>query len=105
MRELADRVIEDLTKEGRAATRVHLKVRFAPFFTHTKVRKLAGATMDPAVVADTALALFDALDDDRPVRLLGGAGRDGATRGWLLRLSTGSRRPGSGTSPPGTPHP
>jgi DNA polymerase-4 len=71
LRELADRVIEDLTKEGRAATRVHLKVRFAPFFTHTKVRKLAGPTMDPAVIAETALALFDALDDDRPVRLLG----------------------------------
>ena len=71
LRELAERVIEDLAKEGRAAIRVHLKVRFAPFFTHTKVRKLAGPTMDPAVVADTALALFDALADDRPVRLLG----------------------------------
>jgi DNA polymerase-4 len=68
-------VIEDLTKEGRGATRVHLKVRFAPFFTHTKVRKLPGPTMDPAVIAQTALALFDALadgrGDDRPVRLLG----------------------------------
>ena len=58
-------MIEDLTKEGRAATRVHLKVRFAPFFTHTKVRKLAGPTMDPAVIAETALALFDALDGRR----------------------------------------
>ena len=64
-------MIEDLTKEGRAATRVHLKVRFAPFFTHTKVRKLAGPTMDPAIIAKTALALFDALEDDRRVRLLG----------------------------------
>ncbi|WP_297733942.1 DNA polymerase IV [Nocardioides sp.] len=71
LRDLAERVIDDLAKEGRAATRVHLKVRFAPFFTHTKVRKLAGPTMDPALVADTALALFDALADDRPVRLLG----------------------------------
>ena len=69
--ELAERVIVDLTKEGRSATRVHLKVRFAPFFTHTKVRKLAGQTMDPTVLAETALALFDALADDRPVRLLG----------------------------------
>ena len=69
--ELANRVIEDLAKEARAATRVHLKVRFAPFFTHTKVRKLAGPTMDAEVIADTALALFDALGDDRPVRLLG----------------------------------
>ena len=71
LRELAGRVIMDLTTEGRAATRVHLKVRFAPFFTHTKVRKLSGPTMDPAVIAETALSLFDALADDRPVRLLG----------------------------------
>ena len=71
LRELAERVIVDLTKEGRSAVRVHLKVRFAPFFTFTKVRKLAGPTMDPGVVAETALALYDALDDDRPVRLLG----------------------------------
>ena len=39
--------------------------------TAKKVRKLAGPTMDPDVVADTALALFDALGDERPVRLLG----------------------------------
>ncbi|QIK74977.1 DNA polymerase IV [Nocardioides piscis] len=69
--ELAGRVVDDLAREGRAATRVHLKVRFAPFFTHTKVRKLGAPTMDPAVLAETALALFDALGDDRPVRLLG----------------------------------
>ncbi len=71
LRELSARVIADLVKEARPATRVHLKVRFAPFFTHTKVRKLTGPTMDPAVLAETALALYDALEDARPVRLLG----------------------------------
>jgi DNA polymerase-4 len=33
--ELAARVIDDLRQEGRACARVHLKVRFAPFFTQT----------------------------------------------------------------------
>jgi DNA polymerase-4 len=50
---------------------VHLKVRFAPFFTFTRVRKLAEPTYDPAVIAGTALDLLRAMDDDRPVRLLG----------------------------------
>jgi DNA polymerase-4 len=69
--ELARRVIDDVRQEGRAVQRVHLKVRFAPFFTFTKVRKLAEATYDVEVVAATAHDLFLALDDARPVRLLG----------------------------------
>lgn len=68
---LAEQVGADIRREGRACVRVHLKVRFAPFFTHTKVRKLPGPTDDPAAIAATALDLFDALGDDRPVRLLG----------------------------------
>ena len=69
--ELAARVVDDVRKEGRAVQRVHLKVRFAPFFTFTKVRKLAEPTYDVEVVARTAHELFLALDDARPVRLLG----------------------------------
>jgi DNA polymerase-4 len=69
--ELAARVIDDLRQEGRACARVHLKVRFAPFFTQTKVRKLAEPTYDVGVVADTATAMFHELDDSREVRLLG----------------------------------
>jgi DNA polymerase-4 len=46
-------------------------VRFAPFFTFTKVRKLPAPTLDVDVVAQTAYDLFLALDDQRPVRLLG----------------------------------
>ncbi len=71
LRELAERVVDDVRKEERAVMRVHLKVRFAPFFTFTKVRKLAEPTYDVDVITRTALELFVALDDDRPVRLLG----------------------------------
>jgi DNA polymerase-4 len=69
--ELAERVVLDCGKEGREVARVHLKVRFAPFFTFTKVRKLPTATLDVEVIAQTAFALYLALDDTRPVRLLG----------------------------------
>ncbi|WP_231263447.1 DNA polymerase IV [Nocardioides alpinus] len=69
--ELAQRVVDDCRKEDRAVQRVHLKVRFAPFFTFTKVRKLPEPTWDVDVVTQTAYALFLALDDQRPVRLLG----------------------------------
>ena len=71
MRVLAEQVLEDLRVEERACARVHLKVRFRPFFTVNRSRKLAEPTWDAAVIADTALALYRALDDDRPVRLLG----------------------------------
>ena len=69
--ELARRVVEDISREGRPCQRVHLKVRFAPFFTFTRVRKLPEATFDAEVVAHTALELLARLADDRPIRLLG----------------------------------
>ncbi len=68
---LAEQVVTDLRAEGRACARVHLKVRFVPFFTFTKVRKLAAPTYDVEVIAGTAHDLFLALEDARPVRLLG----------------------------------
>lgn len=68
---LAERVVADLRAEGRPAQRVFLKVRFVPFFTVTRGRKLAEPTYDVATVAATALDLYRALADDRPVRLLG----------------------------------
>lgn len=71
IRELAEQVVSDIRKEGRPCQRVGLKVRFAPFFTTTRIRKLAEPTYDAATIADTALALLRKLDDDRPVRLLG----------------------------------
>ena len=52
-------MVEDLSKEGRAVKRVHLKVRFAPFFTSHRIRKLPEPTYELEVIAQTALALFD----------------------------------------------
>jgi len=71
VRTLAGQVVSDILAEGRPCQRVHLKVRFAPFFTFTRIRKLPEPTLDPEVIARTALDLLAALDDDRPVRLLG----------------------------------
>ena len=69
--ELAARVVDDVRKEDRAVQRMHIKVRFAPFFTFTNVRKLAEPTFDVDVIPQTAYDLFLALDDQRRVRLLG----------------------------------
>ena len=71
LRTLSEQVIEDIRREGRACARVHLKVRFAPFFTTTRIRKLTEPTFDPEVVAATAIDLLRGLGDDRPIRLLG----------------------------------
>jgi DNA polymerase-4 len=71
IRTLSEQVVEDITREGRPCARVHLKVRFAPFFTTNRIRKLAEPTFDPAVISETALDLLQALGDERPIRLLG----------------------------------
>ncbi|MGN6252061.1 MAG: DNA polymerase IV [Marmoricola sp.] len=71
LHELAAQVVADLEREGRACQRVHLKVRFAPFFTVQRSRKLPEPTLDPQAIAAAAGALLDGLEDDRPVRLLG----------------------------------
>ena len=68
---LTVQVVEDLHREHRPCARVHLKVRFVPFFTYTRIRKLPEPTFDPAVITRTALDLLAALDDHRPIRLLG----------------------------------
>ncbi|MGN6782529.1 MAG: DNA polymerase IV [Marmoricola sp.] len=69
--ELARQVVADLEREGRACRRVHLKVRFAPFFTVQRSRKLTEPTLDPTVLAAAVGALLDSLEDGRPIRLLG----------------------------------
>jgi DNA polymerase-4 len=68
---LAGQVVDDIRQEGRPCARVHLKVRFVPFFTVNRSRKLAEPTYDPAVVAGTAGELLAGLQDERPIRLLG----------------------------------
>jgi DNA polymerase IV len=71
VRVLSHQVAEDIRREGRACQRVFLKVRFAPFFTTNRVRKLPEPTFDARVIADTALDLLRGLGDERPIRLLG----------------------------------
>jgi DNA polymerase-4 len=71
LRELAAAVVEDLRREDRACMRVYLKIRFKPFFTVNRSHKLPEPTFDPDVITSTALALYDRLEDERPVRLLG----------------------------------
>jgi DNA polymerase-4 len=68
---LAEQVARDIAAEGRACQRVHLKVRFKPFFTVARSRKLPEPVVDAATIGGTALALLRALEDDRPIRLLG----------------------------------
>jgi DNA polymerase-4 len=69
--ELARRVAEDVAGEGRPAVRVAVKVRFVPFFTHTRSVSLGDPTSDPAVIERAALAALARFRIDRPVRLLG----------------------------------
>jgi DNA polymerase-4 len=71
LRVLADRVTSDVIAEGRWIERVGIVVRFATFYTPTRVTKLADPTQDPEVVAAAAIGLLDRLALGRPVRLLG----------------------------------
>ncbi|WP_456285515.1 DNA polymerase IV [Microbacterium sp. JZ70] len=71
LRELAAEAFADCEAEGRAVTRVNLKVRYAPFITKTFGRKLAEPTLDRDVVVAAAVALGETLDHEREVRLLG----------------------------------
>lgn len=68
---LARWVTEDVLAEGRPAARVGVKVRFAPFFTHTRSLTLDEPTEDGDVIERAALTALDKFELDRPVRLLG----------------------------------
>jgi DNA polymerase-4 len=68
---LATEVTESVVAEGRLVTHVALKVRFASFFTRTKISKLPEPTADPAEVVRVARLVLDRFELDRPVRLLG----------------------------------
>jgi DNA polymerase-4 len=65
-------VADDLrTDERRPAVRVVVKVRFAPFDTHTHGAPLASPTMDADAIEEAALLALGRFELDRPVRLLG----------------------------------
>ncbi len=71
VRRLSLKVREDLVADDRKAVRVTLKVRYAPFETHTTTAALTAPTFDPDVISDAAAALIDRLDRSRKVRLMG----------------------------------
>lgn len=71
IRELSRRTLDEVVEQGRIVTRVAVTVRTATFYTRTKIRKLGSPSTDPAVITDTALAVFDQFELDRPIRLLG----------------------------------
>ena len=53
----------------RPALRVVVKVRYAPFLTHTRGQRLPAATSDAAAIEQAALAALDRFTRRRPVRL------------------------------------
>ncbi|HEX2030578.1 MAG TPA: DNA polymerase IV, partial [Actinomycetota bacterium] len=68
VRRLARRVADDLAQDGRPAVRVVVKVRFAPFFTHTHGAGLPAPSRDAGHLERAALAALGRFDLDRPVR-------------------------------------
>src|SRR5574337_1013446 len=69
--ELAQRALSDVVAQSRIVTRVAVTVRTAPFFTRTKMRKLAAPSTDADVIRAAALRVLDLFELRRPVRLLG----------------------------------
>jgi DNA polymerase-4 len=70
VRELVDRVLEDVAAEARPVIGVTLKVRYAPFLTKIFTKKIP-ETADPEIVLARALDLVGRIEEDRPIRLLG----------------------------------
>jgi DNA polymerase IV len=71
VRELAAQVTEDIHAEGRAAVRVGMKLRYAPFETRTRSLTLPGPTSAEPEIAAAALELLTRFDHTRAVRLVG----------------------------------
>lgn len=69
--QLAYQVAGDVAAEGRPAVRIIVKVRYAPFTTHTHGHPLATPTDEPAALEQAALAALTRFAERRPVRLLG----------------------------------
>ena len=68
---LARRVAQDVAEENRPAHRVGVKVRFAPFMTHTRSITLDAPTSDPVEIEMAALKVLTMFEHGRAVRLLG----------------------------------
>ena len=70
VRELTARVLEDVRAEERPVIGLTLKVRYAPFDTTTRARRISATTDENDILA-RALDLAAGLDSERPIRLLG----------------------------------
>jgi DNA polymerase-4 len=68
---LAEELAREVFADGRIVARVAVKVRYAPFFTQTRITKLAEPTTSVPEVVRAALMVLDRFELDRPVRLLG----------------------------------
>jgi DNA polymerase-4 len=68
---ISRRVAEDVAADGRPAGRIVVKIRYAPFFTHTHGRTLAEPTSEPERIEAAALAALEEFGRQDPVRLLG----------------------------------
>jgi len=68
---LADRVTEDIRKDGFKARNITVKVRFSSFETHTRGMTLREATDEIAVVRKAAMISLQWFDLRKPVRLIG----------------------------------
>jgi nucleotidyltransferase/DNA polymerase involved in DNA repair len=71
IRRLAENVGRRLRRESYKARKVTLKLRFAPFETHTKQTSIKRATDNDEEIIRLALGLFDQFPLDRRVRLIG----------------------------------
>ena len=68
---LAHRVAADVAEEDRDVARVGVKVRLTPFSTRTRSAAIAAPGRDGEAIAALARDVLEAMDPDRPVRLLG----------------------------------
>lgn len=68
---LARDVAQEVTAAGRTVVRVAVKVRYASFFTQTRITTLPAPTRDVGAVEKAALHVLGRFDLGRPVRLLG----------------------------------
>jgi DNA polymerase-4 len=68
---LSHDVAEDLRSEGYRGRAIGIKVRFADFDTHTRVKTLDDPTDSPTVIRKAAFECLGRLKLDRRVRLLG----------------------------------
>ncbi|NKX87330.1 DNA polymerase IV [Nocardia coubleae] len=68
---IATEVAEEMREYRRISRRVSVTVRTKTFYTRSKQQKLPSPTDDITTITDTALAIIDRFELDRPVRLLG----------------------------------